>query len=248
MLTHNAHTQVHRVEEEVRQKVSFGPKDGLESITLDDVKVLVKNLKIGKALGLDGISNKANKCFSSVLLTLMVAIFNACLKKCYFSNVWNEAVVIVIPKPGKPRDLFDSYRPIKLLSSRAKLRLSDRLIQKSVIIDEQFGFRPLQSCPRQSHQLVEHILEGFKHKHKTVAVFFDIAMAFDMVAHAGLIYKLYNLEEKVNQSTFNGLTPGALSAHRCHLEVPTRVKACRDSLRRSDLSRSPVRESRDDGI
>ncbi|GBP82338.1 Probable RNA-directed DNA polymerase from transposon BS [Eumeta japonica] len=35
---------------------------------------------------------------------------------------------------------------------------------------------------------------GFKKKRKTVAVFFDVAKAFDRVWHAGLIHKLYTLE------------------------------------------------------
>ncbi|GBP93490.1 RNA-directed DNA polymerase from mobile element jockey [Eumeta japonica] len=40
----------------------------------------------------------------------------------------------------------------------------------------------------------EYISEGFKIKRKTVAVFFDVAKAFDRVWHAGLIHKLYQLE------------------------------------------------------
>ncbi|GBP26343.1 Probable RNA-directed DNA polymerase from transposon BS [Eumeta japonica] len=42
--------------------------------------------------------------------------FNACIQNCYFPTAWKEAVVIGIPKPGKPRDLPASYRPISLLS------------------------------------------------------------------------------------------------------------------------------------
>ncbi|GBP46949.1 hypothetical protein EVAR_30981_1 [Eumeta japonica] len=48
---------------------------------------------------------------------------------------WKEAVVIVIPKQGKPRELPASYRPISLLSVLSKLlkkklnfRLSEHLI------------------------------------------------------------------------------------------------------------------------
>ncbi|GBO99939.1 Probable RNA-directed DNA polymerase from transposon BS [Eumeta japonica] len=42
--------------------------------------------------------------------------------------------------------------------------------------------------------VIEYISEGFKIKRKTVAVFFDVAKAFDRVWHAGLIHKLYQLE------------------------------------------------------
>ncbi|GBP85575.1 Probable RNA-directed DNA polymerase from transposon X-element [Eumeta japonica] len=95
------------------------------------------------------------------------------------------------PTAGKPRDLPASYRPISLLSGLAKLfervlktRLSDHLLGKGLIIDEQFGFRPAHSCPQQVLRVVEYILEGFKNKQKTVAVFFDVAKAFDRVWHA----------------------------------------------------------------
>ncbi|GBP65510.1 hypothetical protein EVAR_98131_1 [Eumeta japonica] len=38
---------------------------------------------------------------------------------------------------------------------------------------------------------------------------------------------LRNRSRPLNQSTSNGLTPGALTAHRCHPEVLTRVETSR---------------------
>ncbi|GBP33576.1 Probable RNA-directed DNA polymerase from transposon X-element [Eumeta japonica] len=103
-------------------------------------------------------------------------------------------------KPERHR-AWMGYRPISLLSGLGKLfekvlksRLSDHLLGKGLIINEQFGFRPNHSCPQQALRLVEHISEGFKRKRKTVAVFFDVAKAFDKVWHAGLIYKLHQLQ------------------------------------------------------
>ncbi|GBP88816.1 Probable RNA-directed DNA polymerase from transposon BS [Eumeta japonica] len=169
------------------------PRDDLTPVSLSEVQTLVKSLKTRKAPGLDGISNKAIKCFPQQLLRLLVAIFNACLQNCYFPPVWKEAEVIGIHKPGKPRDLPASYRPISLLSGLSKLyervlktRLTDHLLGKGLIIDEQFGFRPAHSCPQQVLRLVEYATEGFKRKNKTVAIFFDVAKAFDRVWHAGV--------------------------------------------------------------
>ncbi|GBP27705.1 Probable RNA-directed DNA polymerase from transposon BS [Eumeta japonica] len=82
----------------------------------------------------------------------------------------------------------------KLFEKTLKTRLSNQLIGKGLIINEQFGFRPNHSCPQQALRLIEYISDGFKVKRKTVAVFFDVAKAFDRVWHAGLIYKLYKLE------------------------------------------------------
>ncbi|GBP51821.1 Probable RNA-directed DNA polymerase from transposon BS [Eumeta japonica] len=69
-----------------------------------------------------------------------------------------------------------------------------RVHGNGLIINEQFGFRPNHYCPQQALRLVEYILEGFKRKCKTVAVFFDVAKAFEKVWHAGLIYKLHQLQ------------------------------------------------------
>ncbi|GBP84709.1 Probable RNA-directed DNA polymerase from transposon BS [Eumeta japonica] len=163
-------------------KTSLEPKDDLAPVSLSEVQTLVKSLNTRKAPGLDGISNKAIKCFSIPLLSLLVAIFNACIKNCYFPPAWKEAEVIGIHKPGKPRDLPASYRPISLLSGLGKLfekilktRLSDHLLGKGLIIDEQFGFRPTHSCPLQVLRLVEYVSEGFETERSTVAVFFDVA-------------------------------------------------------------------------
>ncbi|GBP03192.1 Probable RNA-directed DNA polymerase from transposon BS [Eumeta japonica] len=103
-----------RIDKEIRHKTSLEPRDDLSPVSLDEIQKLVKNAR--KAPGLDGISNKAIKCFPLTLLSLLVAIFNACLKNCYFPPVCKEAEVIAIHKPGKPRDLPASYRPISLLS------------------------------------------------------------------------------------------------------------------------------------
>ncbi|GBP87585.1 Probable RNA-directed DNA polymerase from transposon BS [Eumeta japonica] len=192
---------VNRVENEVLRRSSLPPKDDLPSVSADEVQKLIRELKPRKAPGLDGVNNKAIKCFSTPLVALLVAIFNACIQNCHFPEAWKEAVIIGIPKPGKPRDLPTSYRPISLLSGLGKLfekvlksRLSDHLLGKGLIINEQFGKRPNHSCPQQALRLVEHISEGFKRKRKTVAVFFDVAKAFDKVWHAGLIYKLHQLQ------------------------------------------------------
>ncbi|GBP61639.1 Probable RNA-directed DNA polymerase from transposon BS [Eumeta japonica] len=135
-------THINRIEKEVLQKTFLEHKDDLTPVSLSKVQTLVKSLNTRKAPGLDGISNKAIKCFSLPLLSLLVAIFNACQKNCYFPPAWKEAEIIGIHKPGKPRDLPASYRPISLLSGQAKLfervlktRLSDHLLGKGINFD-----------------------------------------------------------------------------------------------------------------
>ncbi|GBP19852.1 Probable RNA-directed DNA polymerase from transposon BS [Eumeta japonica] len=162
MLSRFPHDIAHisRIEEEVLQK----PPSNLKTISrLTQRSPNASEITYTrKAPGLDGISNKAIKCFSIPLLSLLVAIFTRA-KKCYFPPAWKEAEVIGIHKPGKPRDLPASYRPISLLSAH--------------------------SCPQQVLRLVEYVSEGFETERSTVAVFFDVAKAFDRqtdISHLGM--------------------------------------------------------------
>ncbi|GBP86564.1 RNA-directed DNA polymerase from mobile element jockey [Eumeta japonica] len=93
---------ISRIEEEVLQNL-LEPKDDLTPVSLSEVQLLVRSLKT-RAPGLDGVSNKAIKCFPQQLLSLLVAILMR-LQNCYFPPAWKEAEVIGIHKPGKPRDL-----------------------------------------------------------------------------------------------------------------------------------------------
>ncbi|GBP70418.1 RNA-directed DNA polymerase from mobile element jockey [Eumeta japonica] len=52
-----------------------------------------KKLNTRKAPDLNGINKKAIECPSLLLMALVVAIFNACLKNCYFPPVWKEAII-----------------------------------------------------------------------------------------------------------------------------------------------------------
>ncbi|GBP23111.1 Probable RNA-directed DNA polymerase from transposon BS [Eumeta japonica] len=211
------------IEEVVLQKTSLEPKDDLAPVSFSEVQTLVKSLNIRKAPGLDGISNKAIKCFSIPLLSLLVAIFNACIKSCYFPPAWKEAEVIGIHKPGKPRDLPASYRPISLLSGLGKLfekilktRLSDHLLGKGLIIDEQFGFRPAHSCPQQVLRLVEYVSEGFETERSTVAVF-DVAKAFDRqtdISHLGM--SALTRQDVLSEQEFLKAPPSLLCCTRVH--------------------------------
>ncbi|CAK1587705.1 unnamed protein product [Parnassius mnemosyne] len=197
-------SHIQAVEDEVRRRNSPSTASEPISVSNDEISSLIKGLKPKKAPGADGISNQALKHFPEQVLTLLSIIFNACFNLSYFPTTWKEATVIGIPKPGKPLNLPSSHRPISGLKAMGKL--FERVIQNRmrrylfptdgdpIVIPHQFGFRAKHSCPQQVHRIVEYILSGFyPRRHKTIAVFFDIAKAFDRVWHEGLIYKLYKI-------------------------------------------------------
>ncbi|GBP06693.1 RNA-directed DNA polymerase from mobile element jockey [Eumeta japonica] len=115
------------------RKISLEPQDDLSPVSLNKVQKLVKKLKIKKAPGLDGINNKAIKCFPLKSLSLLVAIFNTCLKNCHFPPVWKEVEVIGIHKPGKPlhsQPAIDESDSLAVYEKnfKAQLKVPDRLI------------------------------------------------------------------------------------------------------------------------
>ncbi|GBP41807.1 Probable RNA-directed DNA polymerase from transposon BS [Eumeta japonica] len=153
-------------------KTSLEPKDDLAPVSLSEVQTLVKSLNTRKAPGLDGISNKAIKCFSIPLLSLLAS-----------TSQGNHATSCQLQTDQPPERSGQTIRKI------LKTRLSDHLLGKGLIIDEQFGFRPAHSCPQQVLRLVEYVSEGFETERSTVAVFFDVAKAFDRqtdISHLGM--------------------------------------------------------------
>jgi hypothetical protein len=63
-------------------------------------------------------------------------------------------------------------------------------IERGLLRDEQFGFRPRQSTVLQLTRLVERVNRHFGERRLTGAVFLDVAKAFDTVWVEGLLYKL----------------------------------------------------------
>lgn len=128
-------------------------------------------------------------------------IYNYCLNKCYFPQVWKNAVVLPFKKPGKDHSDPKNYRPISLLTALSKIlekliltRLNKYLNENDILIDEQYGFRPQHSTTLQLAKLLDDISRGHNMKN-TLMVTLDIEKAFDSVWHDGLIHKLitYNI-------------------------------------------------------
>jgi len=87
----------------------------------NEILFLIKKLKVGKSPGYDLITNKVLKNLLHKPILLITFIFNAMLRLSYFPLIWNLSIVILTPKPNKPKILATSYRPISLLPTLAKL-------------------------------------------------------------------------------------------------------------------------------
>lgn len=166
-------------------------------ITLNDVKSQIKNLENNKSPGLDKIDNKTIKALPDSALLYLTLIFNNVLRHGHFPHQWKMAIVTMIPKPGKPTEELNSYRPISLLSGLSKIlerllltRMFETQLFTRHIPDHQFGFRYHHSTDQQLARVTQFILKAYEKSHYCSAVFIDIQEAFDRVWHPGLFYKL----------------------------------------------------------
>ena len=123
---------------------------------------------------------------------------SSCLRRLKIPKIWRRALVVAIPKPGKPVGDPKSYRPISLPC--VPYKILERLIYARVepLIDpllpkEQAGFRREKSTVDQVVLLTQNIEDSFEAKKKTGAVFIDLTAAYDTVWHRGLTCKLLRL-------------------------------------------------------
>jgi Reverse transcriptase (RNA-dependent DNA polymerase)/Endonuclease-reverse transcriptase len=174
-------------------------------VNIDEVKLtsprevseIIKNLKNGKAPGEDKITGRIIKNFSKKSVIFFTRIINTILLLSYFPDQWKTAMVIPLPKPGKPPDSPANLRPISLLSQLSKItekiilaRIRNHIDGNSLLQKEQFGFRKNHSTTHCLLRLTNLIQKKIKEKESTSMVLLDIEKAFDTVWLNGLIFKM----------------------------------------------------------
>ncbi|KAL4141972.1 hypothetical protein QTP88_004508 [Uroleucon formosanum] len=85
--------------------------------TPNEIKFTISKLKNGKAPGHDLITNNILKQLTNKAILNITHIFNAMLRLSYFPPLWKISTIILVHKPGKPKNTTSSYRPISLLPS-----------------------------------------------------------------------------------------------------------------------------------
>ena len=170
-----------------------------KTITLDEVKAAISNLKRNKASGIDNMLNEYFIELFDVIGELLVHIFNVIFNTGNFPKIWSDGIIAPLHKKGNIND-ENNYRGITLLSCFGKLfttilncRLSEWSKQYDIVSDAQFGFKQNHSTVDAIFILHSIINQNFVNKKRLYCAFVDFSKAFDLVYLNGLWYKLINL-------------------------------------------------------
>ena len=114
------------------------------------------------------------------MIEILLEFYQTCWESGIMPVAWKDALVIAIPKEGKPRHLPTIYRPIALTPHLAKVY--ERLIKKRLeyLLEKQgtlpvcqAGFQKGQNCMEHVARLSEHITKALTGGRTTVDTFFD---------------------------------------------------------------------------
>ena len=167
-----------------------------DSFSQREFAAALQHLKPGKAPRSDSICLILHA--RAALKSWLRDFTSSCLPRLKIPKIWRRALVVAIPKPGKPVGDPKSYRPISLLC--VSYKILERLIYARIepLIDpllpkEQAGFRCGKSTVDQVVLLTQNIEDSFEAKKNAASIFIDLTAAYDTVWHRGLTCKLLRL-------------------------------------------------------
>jgi hypothetical protein len=177
------------------------PTREFPDFTKEELFDLLKHTANKSAPGSSGIGWELLKRGWPHMDKLLTNIFTACIHLQHHPACWKEAVVVVIPKPGKTDySKAKAHRPISLLETMSKLmekavakRFQYDIVKYELIPTNQFGGRTHSSCLDAGLTLIHDIQTAHAHGLKTGILLFDVKGFFDNVNHARLEARLHNM-------------------------------------------------------
>lgn len=165
-----------------------------EEIRKEENNEVIKSLKDGKAMGVDGIPNEVWRYGGEEIKKLVWGFCNKVWKGEGWPEEWKEGVVVPIVKKGKGEKVGE-YKGVTVMSTLYKIyagllanRLKEEVEKKGMIPPNQTGFRRGMGTIDNIYVLNYVIHNRIEKKGgKLVAMFVDLRAAFDSVDRGELI-------------------------------------------------------------
>lgn len=159
---------------------------------------VISELKTKKSTGYDGIKAEMLKEIKDEISEPLTYLVNTCFQKGCFPDILKLGIIRPIFKGGDRSEMIN-YRPITLISNIAKIiekliktRMINYLEKYKILSHKQYGFRKGLSTEDAIKALTTKLHENIDKNIPTLAIFIDLAKAFDKVNHEKLLEKIYN--------------------------------------------------------
>lgn len=146
--------------------------------------------------GLDQLHANVLKQASPFLAEPLSEIFNKCFELGYCPMHFKKAEIVPVFK-NRSRTNVTNYRPISLISNLAKIfekllqvRLIEFFCKHNILSKQQFGFQKDTGCKQALATFTDFIYKNLDLSRPVIAVFIDLAKAFDTVNFDKLFAKL----------------------------------------------------------
>ena len=197
---------------EEEKPVNFKTKDKHlpynKRFRLRDLKRAIKKSK-DTSPGPDTVHYKLLKNLPDETLIILLDIINEHWDSGTFPESWRQALLLPIPKPGKDCQNPNNFRPIALTSCICKTverMVNERLVywlEKYKLLSKyQAGFRSERCTLDQLVRLDTFIKDAFAKREHVVAVFFDLAKAYDTTWKHGILKDLHKMGFRGNLPIF----------------------------------------------
>ena len=165
----------------------------LKPTNKDEVVQIINTLKSFKSPGYDNITNDLLKDIATYIADPLANIINKSFSSGIFPSALKKTIIKPIFKAGDKMEV-SNYRPISLISGLAKIyekilkeRITKFLDKYHILSDHQFGFRKGKSTSDAMLSLTTKIYQSLDKKRPAMALFIDLAKAFDTVDHTQLM-------------------------------------------------------------